>query len=51
MIHGAESPMMLNADPVPKVCTNSNMKVVVDPSVKHPPTNLVYVIQSTNTYV
>jgi len=29
----------------------SAMKAAVDPSVQQPPTNLAYIIKSTNTYV
>ena len=36
---------------VPTFVVTPAMKVAVDPSVEQPPTNLVYVIKSTNAYI
>jgi hypothetical protein len=50
VIHSTSTPMTSHTVPVPKFVLTPAMKVAVYPSEEQPPTNLTYVIKSTNAF-
>jgi len=51
VIHSTKTPTTRNTVPVPTFLLTPALKVALYPSVEQPPTNLTYVIKSTNAYV